>query len=73
MNISIRLSTDNNIEATVSNEYKLLAISMDGLSLLTNLEDFEAPAKFLKITKGRKRKFINKCLGKIFIKLCSAK
>lgn len=69
MNISIRLSTDNNIEATVSNGKKLLAISMDGLSLLTNLEDYEAPAKFLKITEQRKKIFIRKCMVKLSNKL----
>lgn len=69
MNISIRLSTDNNIEATVSNSKKLLAISMDGLSLLANLEDYEAPAKFLKITEQRKKIFIKKCMVKLSNKL----
>lgn len=74
MNISIRLSTDNNIEATVSNDKKLLAISMEGLSLLiTNLEDFEAPSKVLNITKERKKIFIDKCLSKLYKQLCSTK
>lgn len=69
MNISIRLSTDNNIEATLSNEYKLLAISMNGLSLLISLNDLEAPAKFYKITEQRKKIFIRKCMVKLSNKL----
>lgn len=64
MNITVQYR-DNNIEAMVSNEYKLLVISMEGLSLLTNLVDFEAPAKFLKITKQRKKIFIRKCIVKL--------
>lgn len=68
MNIEVQVR-DNNIEAIVSNEYKLLVISMDGLSLLTNLVDFEAPAKFLKMTKERKIKFIDKCLCKLYRKI----
>ena len=39
MNITVQYR-DDNIEATMSNEYKLLVVSMDGLSLLTNLVDF---------------------------------
>lgn len=64
MNITVQYR-DNNIEATMSNEYKLLVISMDGLSLLTSLIDYEAPAKFLKITKQRKKIFIRKCIVKL--------
>lgn len=64
MNITVQCR-DNNIEATISNEYKLLVVSMDGLSLLTSLEDFEAPAKFLKITEQRKKIFIRKCIVKL--------
>jgi hypothetical protein len=69
MNIEVQYR-DNNIEAIVSNEYKLLVVSMDGLSLLTNLVDFEAPAKFLKIDKERKKRFIDKCLFKLYKQLC---
>lgn len=68
MNIEVQVS-NNNVEAIMSNEYKLLVISMDGLSLLTNLVDFEAPAKFLEITKERKIKFIDKCLCKLYRKI----
>lgn len=64
MNINVQVR-DNNIEAIMSNKYKLLVISMDGLSLLTNLVDFEAPAKFLKITEQRKNIFIRKCIVKL--------
>lgn len=64
MNITVQYR-DDNIEATMSNEYKLLVVSMDGLSLLTNLVDFEAPAKFLKITEQRKKIFIDECLFKL--------
>lgn len=64
MNITVQYR-DDNIEATMSNEYKLLVVSMDGLSLLTNLVDFEAPAKFLKIDNQRKKIFIRKCLMKL--------
>lgn len=64
MNITVQYR-DDNIEAIMSNEYKLLVVSMEGLSLLTNLVDFEAPAKFLKITKQRKKIFIRKCIVKL--------
>lgn len=64
MNINVQYR-DDNIEATISNEYKLLVISMDGLSLLANLVDYEAPARFLKITKQRKKIFIRKCMVKL--------
>lgn len=72
MNINVQYR-DDNIEATISNEYKLLVISMDGLSLLTNLVDFEAPAKFLKIDKERKKRFIDKCLSKLYKQLCKTR
>lgn len=68
MNITVEYR-DDSIEATMSNEYKLLVVSMDGLSLLTNLVDFEAPAKFLKIDNKRKKIFIRKCLVKLANKL----
>lgn len=68
MNISVQYR-DDNIEATISNEYKLLVVSMEGLSLLANLEDYEAPAKFLKITEQRKKIFIRKCMVKLSNKL----
>lgn len=68
MNITVQYR-DDNIEAVISNEYKLLVVSMDGLSLLTSLQDFEAPAKFLEITKERKIKFIDKCLCKLYRKI----
>lgn len=68
MNITVQCR-DDNIEATISNEYKLLVVSMEGVSLLTNLVDFEAPAKFLKITKQRKKIFIRKCIVKLSNKL----
>lgn len=64
MNITVQYRGDN-IEATMSNEYKLLVVSMDVLSLLTNLVDFEAPAKFLEIPEQRKKIFIRKCLKKL--------
>lgn len=64
MNIQVQVR-DNNIEAIVSNEYKLLVVSMDGLSLLTNLVDFEAPSKFLKIDNQRKKIFVRKCIVKL--------
>lgn len=64
MNIQVQYR-DDNIEATISNEYRLLVVSMEGLSLLTNLVDFEAPAKFLKITEQRKKIFIRKCMVKL--------
>lgn len=64
MNIEVQYR-DNNIEAIMSNEYKLLVVSMEGLSLLTNLVDFEAPAKSLKITEQRKKIFIDECLFKL--------
>lgn len=72
MNINVQYR-DDNIEATISNEYKLLVISVDGLSLLTNLVDFEAPAKFLKIDKERKKRFIDKCLSKLYKQLCKTR
>lgn len=68
MNITVQCR-DNNIEATISNEYKLLVVSMEGLSLLTNLVDFETPAKFLKIDNIRKKIFIRKCMVKLSNKL----
>lgn len=68
MNITVQYR-DDNIEATMSNEYKLLVVSMDGLSLLTNLVDFEAPAKFLKIDNQRKKIFIRKYIVKLSNKL----
>lgn len=68
MNITVQCR-DDNIEATISNEYKLLVVSMEGLSLLTNLVDFEAPAKFLKIDNIRKKIFIRKCIVKLSNKL----
>lgn len=64
MNITVQYRGDN-IEATMSNEYKLLVVSMDVLSLLTSLVDFEAPAKFLEIPEQRKKIFIRKCLKKL--------
>lgn len=64
MNIQVQVR-DNNIEAIVSNEYKLLVVSMEGLSLLTNLVDSETPAKFLKIDNTRKKIFVRKCLMKL--------
>ena len=72
MNITVQYR-DDNIEATMSNEHKLLVVSMEGLSLLTNLEDFEAPAKFLKITKQRKKIFIRKCIVKLANELCKTR
>ena len=72
MNITVQYR-DDNIEATMSNEYKLLVVSMDGLSLLTNLVDFEAPAKFLKIDNTRKKRFIDKCLSKLYKQLCKTR
>lgn len=68
MNIQVQYR-DDNIEAIVSNEYKLLVVSMEGLSLLTNLVDFDAPAKFLKINNTRKKIFIRKCMVKLSNKL----
>lgn len=68
MNIEVQVR-NNNVEAIISNEYKLLVVSMEGLSLLTNLVDFEAPAKLLEITKERKIKFIDKCLCKLYRKI----
>lgn len=68
MNITVQYR-DDNIEATMSNEYKLLVVSMDGLSLLTNLVDFEAPAKFLEIPEQRKKIFIRKYIVKLSNKL----
>lgn len=68
MNITVQYR-DDNIEATISNEYKLLVVSMDGLSLLTSLVDFEAPAKFLEIPEQRKKIFIRKYIVKSFHKL----
>ena len=68
MNIEVQVR-DNNVEAIISNEYRLLVISMNGLSLLTSLVDFEAPAKFLEITKQRKKIFIRKCMVKLSNKL----
>lgn len=68
MNIEVQYR-DNNIEAIVSNEYKLLVISIEGLSLLTNLVDYETPAKFLKITEQRKKIFIRKCIVNLSNKL----
>lgn len=64
MNITVQYRGDN-IEATMSNEYKLLVVSMDVLSLLTSLVDFEAPAKFLEIPEQRKKIFIRKCIKKL--------
>lgn len=68
MNIEVQ-ARDNNIEAIVSNEYRLLVVSMNGLSLLTSVEDFEAPAKFLEITEQRKKIFIRKCIVQLSNKL----
>lgn len=64
MNIEVQYR-DDNIEAIMSNEYKLLVVSIEGLSLVTNLVDYEAPAKFLKIAKQRKKIFIRKCIVKL--------
>ena len=64
MNIEVQVR-DDNIEAIISNEYKLLVVSMDGLSLLTSLVDFESPTNFLKIDNQRTKKFIRKCLMKL--------
>lgn len=64
MNIEVQYR-DNNIEAIMSNEYKLLVVSIEGLSLFTSLVDYEAPAKLLKITKQRKKIFIRKCIVKL--------
>lgn len=68
MNITVQYR-DDNIEAVISNEYKLLVVSMDGLSLLTSLQDFDTSAKFLEITKQRKKIFIRKCIVKLSNKL----
>lgn len=68
MNIEVQVR-DNNIEARISNEYRLLVISMDGISLLVNLVDDDAPAKFLEITEQRKKIFIRKCIVKLSNKL----
>lgn len=68
MNIQVQVR-DNNIEARISNEYRLLVISMDGMSLLINLIDDEAPAKFLETTKQRKKIFIRKCIVQLSNKL----
>lgn len=54
MHIEVQVRNDN-FEATMSNKYKLFVVSMDGLSLLASLVDFEAPAKFLKIDNQRKK------------------
>lgn len=72
MNITVQYR-DDNIEAIMSNEHKLLVVSMEGLSLLTNLEDFEAPAKFLKIDNKRKLKFIANCMHRIFKQIINRK
>lgn len=64
MNITVQYR-DDNIEATMSNEYKLLVVSIEGLSLVTNLVDYEAPAKLLKIDNTRKKIFIRKCIVKL--------
>lgn len=68
MNINVQYR-DDNIEATISNEYKLLVVSMEGLSLLANLIDYEAPAKFLKIDNQRKKIFVRKCMIRLANKL----
>lgn len=68
MNIEVQ-ARDNNIEAIVSNEYRLLAVSMEGLSLLTSLEDNKSPTKILEITEQRKKIFIRKCMVKLSNKL----
>lgn len=68
MNIEVQVR-DDNIEAIISNEYKLLVVSMDGLSLLTSLVDFEAPAKLLEIPEQRKKIFIRKYIVKLSNKL----
>lgn len=72
MNIDVQIR-GNNIEARVSNKYKLLVISIERLSLLTKLVDYEAPANFFKITKGRKKRFIDKCLFKLYKQLCKTR
>lgn len=68
MNIEVQVR-DNNIEARISNEYRLLVISMDVMSLLINLIDDEAPVKFLEITEQRKKMFIRKCMVQLSNKL----
>lgn len=68
MNINVQCR-DNNIEATISNEYKLLVVSIEGLSLLANLVDYEAPTKFLKIDNQRKEIFVRKCMVRLANKL----
>jgi hypothetical protein len=68
MNIQVQYR-DDNIEAIMSNKYKLLVVSIEGLSLVTNLVDYEAPAKFLKIDNTRKKIFIRKCIVKLSNKL----
>lgn len=68
MNIEVQVR-DNNVEAIVSNKYRLLVVSINGLSLLTHLEDFEAPAKILEITEQRKKIFIRKCIVQLSNKL----
>lgn len=64
MNIDVQIR-GNNIEARVSNKYKLLVVSMEGLSLLNKLLDYKAPVNFFKITKERKKIFIRKCIVKL--------
>lgn len=68
MNIEVQVR-DNNIDATVSNDHRLLVVSMEGVSLLVNLVDDEAPAKFLEIPKQRKKIFIRKCIVELSNKL----
>lgn len=68
MNITVQVR-DDNIEAIVSNEYRLLVVSMDGLSLSTSLADDNSEAKFFKITEQRKKIFIRKCMVKLSDKL----
>lgn len=64
MNIEVQYR-DNNIEAIMSNEYKLLAVSMEGLSLLTSLVDNDKEATILDIDNKRKKIFIRECIRKI--------
>ena len=68
MNIEVHAS-DNNIEAVISNEHRLLVVSIAGLSLLTSLVDDKVPTKILEIPVHRKKIFIRKCMVELSNKL----
>lgn len=63
MNIEVQ-KRDDNIVATISNEYRLLSISEYGVSIYTNL-NIDDKYSILKLSPIRKKIFIRKCMVKL--------